>query len=44
MPVPGDVDRRDAGERPQTEVDHSGARWMLAVGLCLLMLGVACVL
>ncbi len=39
MPIEGDL--HELGER---EVDHSGARWMLAVGLCLLMLGAACVL
>ncbi len=31
------------GVHPET-TDHSGARWFLAVGLCLLMLGLACTL
>jgi len=44
MPIEGDLHELDDRERPSPEVDHSGARWMLAVGLCLLMLGVACVL
>jgi hypothetical protein len=26
----------------QTVTDHSGARWMVAIALCLVMLGLAC--
>jgi hypothetical protein len=44
MPIEGDPHELDDREPPAREADHSGARWMLAVGLCLLTLGVALVL
>jgi len=33
-----------AWDSVQEPADHSGARWMVAVGLCLVMLGLACTL
>jgi len=34
----------DIGEGRPEMASHSGARWMVAVALCLIMLGLACTL
>ncbi len=39
MPIGSDI-----GEPATAMTNHSGARWMVAVALCLIMLGLACTL
>jgi hypothetical protein len=39
MPISSDID-----ELGTERTDHSGARWMVAVALCLIMVGLACTL
>jgi hypothetical protein len=39
MPLDGNLDEFNGDA-----ADHSGGRWMAVIGICLLMLGLACTL
>jgi hypothetical protein len=41
MAMPGD---REFGPSDHRSIDHSGPRWMVIVGACMFVIGVACAL